>query len=69
MVAVGLIIVHKHLLSAYYVRVIIFRLHWEAGKHKTKSLLSHAQKNPQTPNGSVYFGTNECYRKKKAFKS
>lgn len=44
MVAVGLIIVHKHLLSAYYVQVIIFRLRREAEKHKTKSLLSHAQK-------------------------
>lgn len=45
MVAVRhIIIVHKHLLGAYYVQVIIFNHHQEAERYKTMFLLLHVQK-------------------------
>lgn len=62
-----IVLIHKHLLSVYYVRAVIFRLHREAEKYKTKSLLSHAQKTPKRPMAVFTLGPMSAIENK-AFK-
>lgn len=68
MVAVSIIIIiHKHLLSVYYVQAIIPKLHREAEKYKTKSLLLRAQKPPKRPMAVFTLGPMSAIENK-AFK-